>query len=288
MNIYLHADDAGLSQQNCDIILRAWESGIIDGFSIIANRNTEMYLRDYFQYKDTRPARISVHLNLADGKPLADPSSVPLLIGSDGEMCIGFMKALFICAIGGNRKIKFLEQVEREWNMQVRFIKNMLGSYQISGIDGHNHIHMVPALFRLANKIRQEQGISRIRLSKEKFQLAGSWLTNARSWFFINLVKHIVLNILSAINSKLLLPEERKNRIAGVLYSGHMNETVVAEMMKHRGTGDISECEIIFHPGIAIKEDIQNWTSHHKMIRFCTSVNRNRELHSLKSIHAGS
>ena len=80
MKLILHADDLGATPGVSRIILDAWKAGLIDGFSILANGLGVGLVREGLAIHAELDARISVHLNLSDGKSILPSEEVPGLV----------------------------------------------------------------------------------------------------------------------------------------------------------------------------------------------------------------
>jgi predicted glycoside hydrolase/deacetylase ChbG (UPF0249 family) len=282
MEVYFHSDDAGITPGNCETIIYAHEQGYIDGFSILANRKTAPILRNYFSLVKKPAGRIAVHLNLSDGLPISDPSGIPMLLDKQGELGVSFIKAFFICLLGGENKRAFLSQVALEWDNQIKFVKGLVGNNSILFLDGHNHIHMVPHLFTISLQLCRQHEIKSIRVSKEKFHFSKLLEENFSSFFFLNLLKHWLLNCLSFVCKPSNGITASGSQVAGVLYSGHMTANVVEALLEMARKIPAGELEIIFHIGHADENSLKEWTMHKAMIEYSISQNRQMELQTVK------
>ena len=79
--IYFCADDYGLSDISSKRILECIEKGALNKVSVFPNI-TQVDLKEDLENKDVR---ISLHLNLVEGKCMAKPEEIPLIAHKDGR-----------------------------------------------------------------------------------------------------------------------------------------------------------------------------------------------------------
>jgi predicted glycoside hydrolase/deacetylase ChbG (UPF0249 family) len=186
MEKIINADDFGMSDEINRAIKRAFERGCVTSASLATNGAC---VQDALKFARGNPSlRIGVHLTLTEGAPLSDPASLPLLVGTDGRLAHGFVRLLWLSFA---RKSALLEQTEWEWRRQIDAALEY--GVVISHLDSHRHVHMIPALFRLALKLRGEYGVPRLRVVNEDFLRS---LASARSpiaFFDGALVKYAAL-----------------------------------------------------------------------------------------------
>ena len=186
MEKIINADDFGMSDEINRAIERAFERGCVTSASLATNGARA---GDALKFARGNPSmRIGVHLTLTEGAPLSDPASLPLLVGTDGRLTHGFVRLLWLSL---TRESALLEQAELEWRKQI--VAALEYGIVISHLDSHRHVHMIPALFRLALKLRREYGVPRLRIVNEDFWRS---LASARSpapFFDGAFVKYAVL-----------------------------------------------------------------------------------------------
>jgi hypothetical protein len=84
-----------------------------------------------------------------------------------------------------------LEQAELEWRRQIDAALEY--GVVISHLDSHRHVHMIPALFRLALKLRREYGVPRLRVVNEDFSRSLACARNPAPFLDGAFVKYAVL-----------------------------------------------------------------------------------------------
>lgn len=287
MIIYRHSDDLGITIANSNAILDAWENKYIDGFSIVANTNTQAYIKKRILENIMLPARIGVHLNLSDGICLAAKKNIPLLVDGSGRLKIYFFKALWIHIIGGNRKSEFLQQVKVEWTHQIEKVIDCIPQRSITFLDSHYHIHMIPSLFKLATELCTVYNIPQVRRTKEFFYFSDKRRDNFSIHFFKNIIKHFLLNFLSGLN-KISSPIVcSADFIAGVLFSGQMNKEVIKQIIATAKKNKIYSTEIIFHIGFTDVKSLKAWTNNKHTIKHYSSMGPAKEWEAVKEVYYG-
>jgi predicted glycoside hydrolase/deacetylase ChbG (UPF0249 family) len=186
MEKIINADDFGLSDEINRAIERAFERGCVTSASLATNGARA---GDALKFARGNPSlRVGVHLTLTEGAPLSDPASLPLLVGTNGRLACGFVRLLWLSLA---RESALIDQAEREWRRQIDAV--LEHGVVISHLDSHRHVHMIPALFRLALKLRREYDVPRLRVVNEDLLRS---LASARSpapFFDGALIKYAVL-----------------------------------------------------------------------------------------------
>jgi len=260
IEIILHSDDLGITQQSTKHILAAWRSGHLDGFSIIANGDAVDEIPPVLAREAERSVRIAVHFNLTEGRSSAPPSEVPLLVDASGELRHTFGSLMLVSLFASPAKrIEFARQIAAECTAQIIAVRSLCSSRVITAIDGHNHIHMIPGVFTTVAQAACAAGIPEIRISAEPFYIEKSWRDWLRPFWLINLIKHILLRLLS-VNARRVARQAGLNSpdaIIGVLYSGRMSE---ARALRGIEAADgATRVEIVFHVGRAHNSEAKRW-----------------------------
>lgn len=283
-----HADDYGLFIAQSKRILQCRETGALNGISIIPNGDE---LADCLSLLPDTGLLLTVHLNLMQGRCLADPSSVPLLTDENGFFSVGFGELLF-CSLFRKREI-YKQQLKRELSAQIHTLLPIFQGKNLPlRIDGHAHWHMIPVVFdALMEVIQDEQlSVSYIRIPAEP---VGVYLKN----FFhilpfplINIIKSLLLRILARINRhrwKEVLRHSEERVFLGILLSGCFDlRRMKAVLPDAQALAEKRRCslELLAHPG-AVHEaaDIARVTNEDDR-RFFTSHAREREAEGLMHI----
>jgi hypothetical protein len=270
-------------------ILDAWRAGLLDGFSIMANGDAIERARSALADERDRQARIAAHVNLNEGKALLKPSDVPLLTDSEGYFTQNFagMLKLWLGSSTANRK-NLLDQVEREWRAQIHRVQEVISPRKLTAIDSHTHIHMIPFLFGVASRLARDQGVPEIRITAEPFYLSPERGENRSRRFFVNIVKHAVLQVCSsrAFSIAKRAGIGHPDAFIGVLYSGMMAEGNIEAGISWAERRGVRRFEILLHIGRATEDELQRWRGDREEAEFALSPSRDIEYESLIKLRA--
>lgn len=281
MKVYFHSDDVCLSSESTKQILRCWSEGFLDGFSILANKQFLYAVGKKLEENRSAAARVSVHLNLTDLKSCLPSGEIPLLVTDTGNFRVSFLRALLIVSTGGERKRKFLAQVYKEWDAQIELVKKVITSHEVSGLDSHNHLHMIPSLFHIVSQLADKHQINRVRVPVEPFYISS--YHDLVKWFYIkNLTKWFVVRWLNFFSNA---HQSAKMQTAmGILYSGNMFQKNVAKGLKVAREKMVESVEVIFHVGRSDEAALENNIASESSIRFFTSAKREKEYHAVQNL----
>ena len=184
-----NADDFGISHGVNTAIEKAYRDGILNSASLMVNQK---YADEAVSMARKMPhLEMGLHLNLTNETPAADAKMIPLLVDQNGKLKNGFLRLFLLSLL---RPQKFSRQAEIEIRAQVR--KYLQTELPLQHIDGHRHVQMIPAIFRIVRKIQQEMSVPRVRIMNENL-----WNTirqnKQKSWLFDGgLIKYILLRLL--------------------------------------------------------------------------------------------
>lgn len=284
MFIYFHADDAGLSPGLTNQVLQCWEDDLIDGFSIIANRESDYMITERLRKRPEKTVHLSVHLNLSDWKCIKETQSHGILIDEAGNFKLPYWKLNFILLIGGAKKRKLLNEIYNEWDSQIVFVKSIVGERQIKAVDGHNHVHMIPSLFLIVTELAKKHNIKYVRFSKEFFfidKLSDLFTVS----FFSGCLKQLIL-FLFRIKIKAMETgySPKTEAVLGVQYSGKMTVQNIKAGINRARKNKVKSLEIILHPGQVSKTEIDRFSFNRSTRKFFLSDMRKEELKTLQQI----
>jgi len=277
--IEYHADDYALFPVQSHRILDCRRNGNLNGVSIMPN---SPHLRECFSdlYPFLGDVAVTVHLNLIEGVSL---TASPLLTDSQGHLNGSFGKLLLHSFLPGRNVLR--QQLKQELRAQIRAVQQCLPEGVPLRLDGHAHYHMVPVVFdAMMDVIREDQlTVEYIRIPREYLRLYLPRLFRLRDFSPINLVKILVLNLLSCrarMKYGSFLKGLEQKLFLGVFLSGRMYYENVSLLLPDavklaRRLGQ--DLEILGHPGGVFEaEDIARITSPEDR-DFLTSPLRNRE-----------
>ncbi|MBR6647023.1 MAG: ChbG/HpnK family deacetylase [Clostridia bacterium] len=281
--IYICADDYGLCDSTSLHIQKCVDEGVLDKVSIFPNFDRI----DFHKILENGSIRVSLHLNLVEGKCMADADELDLIADKNGNFKNTF-GGLFKLGLFHGKKLE--AQVYKEIKAQVLFWKSVLPQDVPFCIDSHQHTHMIPAVFHALLKVLRDEKINltHMRIPAEPLMP----YIKAPSLYFtytpINLIKQWLLNFLWLINKR----QAKKYKIPtsyfmGILFSGKMNEKRVNKILPKyvqiaEKTG--RDIEVLFHPGYLEKIDPDFKIKNIVFEKFYLSSNRRTEFDSVMNI----
>lgn len=223
------ADDVGLHRGMTDGAIRAHESGIVTACSVVANgaaiQHAVERLRDY-------PAlSAGVHLTLVEERPVA--ADVESLVGAGGLLhgsYYDFVPRYFA------RRIR-LDEVEREFRAQIEAL--LAAGLTLQHANGHQHLHLLPRIFTLVQRLAEEYRIPYVRIVDEKKHGRG--------------LRDMSVSILSRLGRAAREHSRIRtnDRTIGVTQAGHVSAASLVALLDDIGDG---VTELVCHPGLAESE----------------------------------
>jgi len=282
LKIIVNADDFANSLNMSEIICKCFNDGSLNSTSIMINSN---YLEESLKkLEKLRDIRVSLHLNIAEGKPISKPENVTYLLDKNGNFCKSFETIVFEYYFGNSSKKKQIKrQIKEEYKNQILLYAKKLKLKSINA-DSHQHYHTIPFISDILVELSKELDIkfSYIRVPKEPFFININSLKDLKNYFGLNIIKHFLLNFLSTGLAKKL----EKNSIAyskifvGVLFTGNMTFNSIKKALatnKH-----FQNIEILLHPAYLSDKEEKNWKND-KFKEFYTNKNRKNEMDILLS-----
>jgi predicted glycoside hydrolase/deacetylase ChbG (UPF0249 family) len=289
MKLIFNSDDYGFTSCITRRIADAWQQGLLDGFSIVANGDALDEGAEYLRAQPEIDARLAVHLNLFEGASSACPGDVPLLVDANGVFRNTFFGLLVRWAISSaHTRRTLLDQVEKEWRCQIEQVRDGYVPRMISALDGHLHFHMLPFLFPVALALAEEYGIGEIRVTREPFYLSPDVSDNLSLSLCANLIKNRVLNRCARQVQKYLIVSSVRytDAFVGVLYTGRMTKSAAEAGIERCRRAGAETVEVLFHVGRASESESGRWKDHPAASAFQMSPMRDREFAALKTLRA--
>ena len=246
--IYFCADDYGLCSDASMHIQQCIDGGALNKISVFPNFDP-IDLEEIARHKDVRAG---LHLNLVEGRCMADAEDLDLITDENGDFKHTFI-GLMIHNLFQRKKLE--AQVYKEIKAQVLHWKSILPDGAPVFIDSHQHTHMIPAVFKaLINVLYDEEiDIEYMRIPAEPvlpyIQTPSLYFT----YSVVNIIKQWLLKFLWLFNRK----PAKKHKIPtayffGILFSGRMDEKRVNKILPkyiRMAKKDGRDIEVLFHPG---------------------------------------
>jgi chitin disaccharide deacetylase len=158
--LIINADDLGADEGRNDGIFEALRAGVVTSASILPNGPALDHALAGIRSGGFEKVSFGVHLNLTEGKPLAEGQSC--LTGPDGNF-LG--KGAAHRLLMKTRDLPLQKDIAREINLQIeRLLHSAIG---ISHFDGHQHVHLLPSVLTTTAEIAGRHGIRRMRIPDE-------------------------------------------------------------------------------------------------------------------------
>jgi hopanoid biosynthesis associated protein HpnK len=221
------ADDFGLTEGINRGIIEACSKGIVTRASILANG-------DAFDHavslaKQNESMKVGVHLTLIEEIPINPPHKIKSLVASNGKLLKNY-KAFFLRYI--LRRIN-INEAYCEFEAQVQKILN--SGITINHIDSHQHLHMLPGVFKITLKLAEKYKIKKIRIFQGNS-------TGARCFKELLLTTFTKVNSATILHSGVVCPDN----FYGLKQSGRMKENDILMLINKLQLGTT---EIMCHPG---------------------------------------
>jgi len=231
-SLVVNADDLGLHEDiNCGIYM-AHTQGIVTSASVVACGEAFGHAAAIMQ--ECAELDVGVHLTLIEERPLCPPHEIPSLVGSNGRFLPSYRQFTARALMGYLTS----SEIRRELAAQ---IERVIRTGRVpSHLDSHQHIHLLPPVWRVTKDLAREYGIRWIRVPH-----FGSLIRSQRS--LIDPFFRLGLNVLRAATASLSNGPERPISTVGLHLSGRLDE---AEMLRMISTLRPGISEIVTHPGI--------------------------------------
>lgn len=281
--VYICADDYGWNESASLRIEQCAKLGALHKVSVFPNLGN-VDLQKVAEHKDVR---LSLHLNLVEGKCMADANLVDLIADEAGNLKHTFVGLLKLNLFQGK---KLEEQVYREIKAQILFWKGILPEDRGFCVDSHQHTHMIPAVWKALLRVLREEKIQPEYLRIPVEPILPYLKTPALYFTYspINLAKQWLLKFLWMLNRDRI---EEKNlsgaHFMGILFSGKMDEKRVRKILPRYmklAEKDGRDIEVLFHPGYLEKGEIDLKKQRIVFEKFYLSKDRKTEFDSVMKL----
>lgn len=279
--IIIHADDYAISRHVSEDITAQIEKGAIQSISVMPNMTaTEEGMVMLAPYGDR--LLVSIHLNLVEGRCVADPAEIPLLTDRNGYLKLSWLQ-IMVRSVSK----QFRRQAGIEFRAQVKQMSRLLYRSGFTGklrLDSHQHVHMIPGLFGQVCRLAEEFDVGYIRLTREPilpfFRAGKLWKTYSP----INLAKNFLLNLFSIPDLRLLKRLGFSyHYFFGLILTGRMDYEralcLLPLMPKDR------DLELVLHAGRMLESEITDEYNKKDFIKEHVSPNRILELRTVERLN---
>ncbi|MEP7270505.1 MAG: hopanoid biosynthesis-associated protein HpnK [Acidobacteriota bacterium] len=249
--LIINGDDFGYSPAVNQAILQAHRRGILTSASLMVNEAAATEAVEIARAHSS--LAVGLHLSLVLGKSTLAQAQIPHLVDRAGN----FSRSPFLAGL----KYFFHPAARRELRSEMRaqFERFATTGLRLSHVDGHNHLHMHPVVFRELLNLCEEFDVRRVRI-----------VTGQRWPHFRITRRNLAANtILSLVFGRLGAHCRRQvagrdflvpRVVHGLLQSGRLTESYLIELVSlleggggeiylHPRTAEASEAERLDNPG---------------------------------------
>jgi predicted glycoside hydrolase/deacetylase ChbG (UPF0249 family) len=184
----------------------------------------------------------------------------------------------------------FAEQIYKEIQAQVRFWRSILPQDAPFCVDGHQHTHMIPAVFKALLRVLREENIQvkHMRIPAEPLLPYIQTPSMYFSYKGINVIKQWLLKFLWLFNKRAAKKQQIPTSLFfGILLSGCMKEKSVEKILpkyirlaEKRG----KDVEVLFHTGYIEENDLDAARKNVAFEKFYLSKNRKVEFDAVMKL----
>ena len=148
----VNADDLGMSDAVNEAIFDGMAVGVVTSSTILAAGPAAAAAVE--RARSFPQASFGVHLNLSSFRPLAPSADLRAILNEDGSF-----HEHAIRRVGWSARL--VNAIATEWEAQVKWVID--AGINVSHLDGHHHVHMLPGLFPALKRVQRRFGLRRVR-----------------------------------------------------------------------------------------------------------------------------
>lgn len=231
--LIVSADDLGLHQDINRGIFLAHAQGVVTSASAVACgeafEDAATILREYPSLD------IGVHLTLIEERPLSPASRIPSLLTRDGRFLPSYRHFAARLLTGSVSP----SDIRHELRAQIDRVVGL--GRRVSHFDSHQHIHLLPGVWRITKELAKEYGVRWVR--RPRFD---SPFRSRRS--VTDPLFRLGLNALSAIRIGGASGRDQHAATSALHLSGHLTEP---DLLRIVGCLHPGVSELVTHPGVS-------------------------------------
>jgi hopanoid biosynthesis associated protein HpnK len=236
--LIVNADDLGLSSSVNEAVIRAHREGILTTASLMVNENG--FDQAVKLAKENPELGVGLHLTLLQGHSAFPSEKIPGLVNVRGEFSespVGVgMNYFFKCSLR--------EQLRAEIHAQ--FEKFHATGLPLDHVNGHLHLHLHPAIFKILMDDSEKLRVRHLRLTRDCFARSRRI---SRGHFFYKISHAAIFELLSSRARKTLAQKKiRHAQITfGLLQNSRVDEDYLLKLLPELPPGD---SELYSHPSL--------------------------------------
>jgi chitin disaccharide deacetylase len=243
--LIISADDFGLHSSINEAIEKGFQDGLLTSASIIANGPS--FSEAVNIAKRNPNLGIGLHFNIIEGKSIASENNVASLLDEGGMFFENYNKLSKRIMFGQVR----LEEIEKELEAQIKHCTN--SGLTLTHIDSHQHLHMLPKIYKILVKVSNKYGINKFRYLNPPFV----------DFSFSQQFKTFLSIFFKIFKSKFAYNVITPDYFIGFFNSGNLKCGYIIDVLSKINSGVI---EIGFHPGldnVQLTKSFPNWNKYY-------------------------
>jgi hopanoid biosynthesis associated protein HpnK len=236
--LIVNADDFGLSRSVNEAVIRAHREGILTSASLMVN---EAGFDEAVKLAKENPKLgVGLHLTLLQGHSALSSEKIPGLVNSRGE----FSNCPVTVGMNYFFRSGLREQLRTEIHAQ--FKKFHSTGLKLDHVNGHLHLHLHPAIFKILMEDFEQLGIRHLRLTRDCFSRSRKM---SRGYWLYRVSHAMIFEMLSSRARKVLDAKKiRHTQITfGLLQNARVDEEYILKLLPELPPGD---SELYSHPSL--------------------------------------
>jgi len=236
--LVVNADDFGRSAAINEAVIRAHRDGILTTASLMVN---EAAFPEAVTLAKNHPRLgVGLHLTLLCGHATLTWEKIPGLVNQKGEftgnpVAAGF-RYFFRTSLKGQLRAE----------IHAQFAKFRATGLPLDHVNGHLHLHLHPAIFKILMDDAMELGIERLRLTSDPFWInarvdSGFWAYKILHWVIFQVLSRRARPAISRRGIR------HTRKVFGLLQNARVDESYVARLLPRLPAGD---SELYSHPSL--------------------------------------
>ena len=244
-NLVIEADELGLTESFNQGILHGYQNGILQSACLRTN-GSAFYNAVNHVIPECPNLGIGLHLNLVEG--FGDKKYIPnhsSIYDISGKYKNNFASLLARCQ--ANDK-KLLDEIKHDYRNQIEIA--LKAGVTLDHINSHQHSHIIPKIFRIVCELAIEYNIPYVRLPRELHYGAGNFSRYTSHWYYLNLIKLMMVNLFSKTNEGTAsdVGVKTNDYFLGITYTGHMSLSTVENGLTKLSNLNPAVVEVLLHP----------------------------------------
>lgn len=279
--VIIHADDYAISRHVSECVAEEIKKGAIASISVMPNMSAA---EDSVEFLKPCADKVlaSVHLNLVEGRCVAEREKIPLLTDQNGFFRLSWLQIMF-----KSLNKEFREQIKIEFRAQIKKTRALLTDVGYKGklrLDSHQHIHMIPGIFKTVCSLAGEFDVEYIRLTREPLLPFIKAKKFWKTYSVVNLAKNILLNLFSIPDGRLLKRLGLNyHYFFGLLITGKMDYDRVSYLIPLMPKAH--DLEVVLHAGRMLESEVTKEYNKKAFIKEHISIRRLLELETVEQLN---